>query len=158
MTSKKEERESEDLDDIDSLDIPLPPVEKSSRQLGEDEIDLFGAFCVRDSLVCVCCVVCNAGRPTVYHYPMSRSSRGAVTLLEAACSRPPRIIDIVSEPLSVADVERLMAALSITDPRDFMRTNDPLYRELGLYDHVLSREKLIEYIIKYPRCDAPTFN
>lgn len=90
------------------------------------------------------------GRPTVYHYPRSKSSYGAIRLLEA-CSLKPIIIDITVDPLLPRDVERFMAELGIDDPRDFMRTRDPLYAELNLHDPALSRDALIQAIIDHPR-------
>jgi arsenate reductase len=90
------------------------------------------------------------GRPTVYHYPRSKSSYGAIRLLEA-CSLKPIIIDITVDPLLPRDVERFMAELGIDDPRDFMRTRDPLYAELNLHDPALGRDALIQAIIDHPR-------
>lgn len=72
-------------------------------------------------------------------------------MLEAACNLRPRVIDIVAQPLQRADVWRLMEALGITDPRDFMRVNDPLYRELGLDNPSLSADELVQEITKHPR-------
>jgi arsenate reductase len=90
------------------------------------------------------------GRPTIYHYPRSKSSYGAIRLLEA-CSLKPIIIDITVDPLLPRDVERFMAELGIDDPRDFMRTSDPLYAELNLHDPALGRDALIQAIIDHPR-------
>jgi arsenate reductase len=90
------------------------------------------------------------GRPTVYHYPRSRSSYGAIRLLEAS-SLQPRIIDITSDPLLPRDVERLMGELGIDHPRGLMRVDDPLYAELGLGEPTLEREALVQAMLDHPR-------
>jgi len=92
------------------------------------------------------------GKPTIYHYPWSRSSHGAIRILEC-CELNPVIVNIVENPLSSADIERLMKELGIGSPRDFMRVHDPLYRELKLDDPTHSREDLVQALIKHPRYD-----
>jgi arsenate reductase len=46
------------------------------------------------------------------------------------------------------EIERVMGLLGIDDPREMMRTGEPVYRELGLDD--ASRTQLIEAMVTHP--------
>ncbi len=85
--------------------------------------------------------------PQIYINPSCSKCRTALSLLEEhhVDAEPLRYLD---EPPTLADLERLMGVLGIEDPREMMRTGEPVYAELGLGDR--SRGELLEAITKHP--------
>ena len=86
-------------------------------------------------------------RPQIYVNPSCSKCRSALSLLEEhhIDAVPVRYLD---EPPTRADLERLMGLLGIEDPREMMRTGEPVYAELGLGDR--PRSDLLEAITKHP--------
>ena len=85
--------------------------------------------------------------PQIYFNPSCSKCRSAVSLLEAhdIDAEPVRYLD---DPPTPADLERLMDLLGIDDPREMMRTGEPVYAELELGDR--PRGELLEAIAKHP--------
>jgi arsenate reductase len=54
----------------------------------------------------------------------------------------------LEEPPTIADLERLMTMLAIDDPRQMMRTGEPVYAELGLDDATAGQ--LLEAVTTHP--------
>jgi len=67
-------------------------------------------------------------QPTIYHNPRCSKSRATLELLVAR-GFSPRVIEYLSSPPSVAEVERLLAMLGL-EPRELMRTDEDEYRDL----------------------------
>jgi arsenate reductase (glutaredoxin) len=88
-------------------------------------------------------------QPTIYHNPRCSKSRATLELLVAR-GFTPRVIDYLSSPPSVAEVERLLAMLGL-EPRALMRTDEDEYRTLGLAHPGLTREQLVAAIASHPR-------
>ena len=85
--------------------------------------------------------------PQIYLNPSCSKCRSALSLLEEhhIDAESVRYLD---EPPTVADLERLMDLLGIEDPREMMRTGEPIYAELGLGDRPPG--DLLEAITKHP--------
>ena len=70
---------------------------------------------------------------TVWHNARCSKSRGACALLDERAVDA-TVVRYLDEPPSRAEIQRVMTLLDISDPRQMMRTNEPVYRELGLAD------------------------
>ena len=88
-------------------------------------------------------------QPTIYHNPRCSKSRATLELLVAR-GFSPRVIEYLSSPPSVAEVERLLAMLDI-EPRELLRTDEDDYRDLGLADPRLRSDQLVAAIAANPR-------
>ncbi len=85
----------------------------------------------------------------VLHNPRCSKSRAALALVEAS-GRKPRVVDYLAEPPTTAEIERLLALLDI-GPRELMRTDEAIYRELGLADEALGHDALVAALHEHPR-------
>lgn len=65
---------------------------------------------------------------TIYHNPRCSKSRKALELLQLHGINP-TIIEYLKTPL---DIEQLRTLLAHFDLKDFVRTNEPIFNELGL--------------------------
>ena len=68
---------------------------------------------------------------TVWHNARCSKSRGACALLDER-GVDASVVRYLDQPPSRAEIQRVMTLLGISDPRQMMRTNEPVYRELGL--------------------------
>ncbi|MCA9524450.1 MAG: arsenate reductase (glutaredoxin) [Myxococcales bacterium] len=86
---------------------------------------------------------------TVWHNPRCSKSRGALEILDRAgvAYQVRRYLD---DPPSVAELEALLDKLA-HEPRQMMRTNEALYRELGLDETSADRATLIRAMAEHPR-------
>lgn len=91
----------------------------------------------------------TSNQVTIWHNPQCSTSRRALTLLEAH-GITPQIVRYLESPPSAQELDRVLTALSL-EPRQLMRTKEPLYRELGLKDPQLSRQELILAMVTHPR-------
>jgi arsenate reductase (glutaredoxin) len=84
----------------------------------------------------------------IYVNPSCSKCRSALSLLEErdVDAESIRYLDV---PPTLAELERLMALLGIEDPRQMMRTGEPVYAEMGLDDD-RSRGELLEAIMQHP--------
>jgi arsenate reductase len=88
-------------------------------------------------------------QPTIYHNPRCSKSRATLDLLVSR-GFSPRVIEYLSSPPSVAEVERLLAMLGV-EPRELMRKDEDEYRDLGLADPGLKHAQLVSAIAANPR-------
>jgi arsenate reductase len=92
----------------------------------------------------------NAKRSTVtiWHNPRCSKSRAALQLLRDNGVEP-EIVEYLRSPPDSAAIARALSLLGMT-PRELMRRNEPVYRELGLDDETLSDAELIDAMAKHP--------
>ena len=88
-------------------------------------------------------------KATIYHNPRCTKSRETLKLLERQGIQPD-VIEYLKEPPDRATLETLLALLRL-EPRELMRTQEDEYREAGLDDPGLSRDALIDAMLKHPR-------
>lgn len=70
---------------------------------------------------------------TIYHNPRCSKSRQTLALIEEA-GYEPTIVKYLEDPLTASDLQTLMTRLGIGDPKEIMRKNEAIYKELGLRD------------------------
>jgi arsenate reductase len=80
--------------------------------------------------------------PTIYHNPRCSTSRQTLEMMQAAGVEP-KIVEYLKRPPSRAKLKDLLRKARLR-PREAMRTNDPLYAELGLGDETLSDDALLD--------------
>ena len=85
---------------------------------------------------------------TIYHNARCSNSRGALALLREHGIEP-RIVDYLAQPLDVAQLSALVAALGLP-VRELLRSKEAAYQELGLGDAQRSDAELIEAIARHP--------
>jgi arsenate reductase len=85
---------------------------------------------------------------TIYHNPRCSKSRQTLQLLQDH-GLDPEIIEYLKTPPDRAMLERILKLLGI-GPREFMRKNEPEYKEAGLDDETLSRDQLISAMLEHP--------
>lgn len=61
----------------------------------------------------------------------------------------PEIIEYLVDPPDQRELELLLERLAM-EPRDLMRTKEPIYTELGLNDATMTREALIRAMVANP--------
>lgn len=83
----------------------------------------------------------------VWYNPRCSKCRGAGELL-AAYGVPAQRVLYLDEPLSPAEIARVLGLLGATDPRALMRTGEPRYAELGLAS--ATADELIAAMSRYP--------
>lgn len=88
-------------------------------------------------------------KPVIYHNPRCSKSRQTLDLLQQKNID----IDIVEYLKSPPDEQQLSGILDMLglEPRQLMRTNETEYKEQGLDNPGLSREQLIQAMVKTPR-------
>lgn len=88
---------------------------------------------------------------TIYHNPRCSKSRETLEIIRGAANGAPlHIISYLETPPDAAAIDSLLSLLAIKDPREIMRKNDPLYKNLNLGDPSLGREALIAAIAAHP--------
>ncbi|MBH02644.1 MAG: arsenate reductase (glutaredoxin) [Xanthomonadales bacterium] len=87
-------------------------------------------------------------RPLIYHNPECGTSRNVLAMIEAS-GETPEIIEYLKNPPSR---ERLIALLDemAMPPRDLLRRKGTPYDELGLDDHTLTNDQLIDVMLAHP--------
>ena len=85
----------------------------------------------------------------IYHNPRCSKSRQTLQLLEAQ-DRHPEVVEYLKTPPDAATMLGLLDLLGL-QPRDLMRTKEPEYKESGADDPTLSREQLVELMVRYPK-------
>ncbi|MGH8549023.1 MAG: arsenate reductase (glutaredoxin) [Methylococcales bacterium] len=86
---------------------------------------------------------------TIYHNPRCSKSRQTLELLRDRGVEP-IIIEYLSTPPSADELSEILNRLKL-EPRDLMRKQEPEYRQAGLDDPELSREKLIQGMVDNPK-------
>ena len=84
----------------------------------------------------------------IWHNPRCSKSRDALRLLREHGVEP-RIVEYLSEPPDVAELERVLSLLGI-EPRALLRRGEEAYREGGLDAATLMRSDLIEVMVAQP--------
>lgn len=86
---------------------------------------------------------------TIYHNPRCSKSRAAMELLTEKGIET-KVIKYLDTP---PDRETLLNILDMLDmePRDLMRKGEKEYKENNLANNKLSKDDLIEAMLKYPR-------
>jgi arsenate reductase len=85
---------------------------------------------------------------TIYHNPRCSKSRATLQLLLDRGIEP-RIVEYLKEPPSAAEIEEILKVLSM-EPRDLMRKNETVYRELELDNSALTHKQLIVAMTQHP--------
>jgi len=62
----------------------------------------------------------------------------------------PKVIEYLSTPPSVAELEEILARLDL-EPRQLMRRKEPEYTEANLNDPGLTRETLLRAMVQRPK-------
>lgn len=86
---------------------------------------------------------------TIYHNPRCSKSRQTLQLL-AEHGVTPQVINYLDTPPGGAELERILRLLGL-EPRELMRRKEDEYTALGLDDPALSREALIDAMVRHPR-------
>ena len=86
---------------------------------------------------------------TIYHNPRCSKSRATLALLQEQGVQAD-VVEYLKAPPSVAELEDILDMLGL-EPRDLIRRKEAEYREAGLDDTGLSREQLIEAMVKHPK-------
>jgi arsenate reductase (glutaredoxin) len=84
---------------------------------------------------------------TVFFNPSCSKCRGARDILDEHGVDATYVRYLEDTP-SRGELERVMGLLGIEDPRDMMRTGEPVYRELDL-QHA-SRDQLLDAMLDHP--------
>ncbi|MDA1191424.1 MAG: arsenate reductase (glutaredoxin) [Candidatus Poribacteria bacterium] len=85
---------------------------------------------------------------TLYHNPQCSKSRGSIEYL-AERNIEPTVIEYLRTPPDAATLSRIIDMLGI-EPRDLLRTERDEYTASGLDKPNVSREKIIQAILKHP--------
>lgn len=83
---------------------------------------------------------------TIYHNPRCSKSRQALAMLEAY---NPTVIEYLKTPLDNHQISEILRKLKV-EPRQAMRRNESIYKELNLDDESFDQNLLIEAIVKHP--------
>ncbi len=85
----------------------------------------------------------------IWHNPRCSKSRQTLERLRKAGIEP-KIVEYLKEPPSRARIRRVLQLLGFDDPRQLMRTKEPLYRELGLKDET-RKSALVDAMAEHPK-------
>jgi len=85
----------------------------------------------------------------IYHNPRCSKSRQTLALIEERGIKP-QIIEYLNQPPSKSQLKKILAMLDM-QPRDLMRKKEPEYLENHLDDTSLTRDQLIDAMIKHPK-------
>lgn len=85
---------------------------------------------------------------TIYHNPKCGTSRKTLEMIKQSGIEP-TVIEYLKNPPSRERLEALINAMG-GGPRPLLRQRGTPYDELGLEDHSLSDEQLIDAMMKHP--------
>ena len=86
---------------------------------------------------------------TIYHNPKCSKSREALEIIKSKNIEPTIILYLVNK-LSKAEVKDVLSKLRLSI-RDILRTGEDEYKKNNLKNENLSDNKLIEFLIKFPK-------
>ena len=86
-------------------------------------------------------------QPTIWHNARCSKSRATLALLEER-GLEPQVISYLNDPPQADELARVIKMLGL-DPRGLMRTNEAVYRELGLAD-VTDDDVLLDAMVNNP--------
>lgn len=81
---------------------------------------------------------------TIYHNPRCSKSRQTLEILRSKGINPV-IVEYLKTPLNIEQLQQLCAHFSL---QDFVRTNEPIFKELGL--SLDNEEQLLQAMVKEP--------
>jgi arsenate reductase len=87
-------------------------------------------------------------RVTIFHNPACGTSRSALALLRER-GIDPEIVEYLKTPPTRKQLQDLIRLSGLT-PRDFLRTREPLYKELDLGNAKWSDDQLIGFLASNP--------
>ena len=85
----------------------------------------------------------------IYHNPKCSKSRKALQIIKSKNIEPIIILYLVNK-LSKTEVKNLLSKLGLSI-RDILRTGEDEYKNNNLKNKNLNDDKLIEYLIKFPK-------
>lgn len=86
---------------------------------------------------------------TIYHNPRCTKSRLTLQLLKDNAIEP-EVIEYLNTPPSADALDTILTMLN-KEPRDIMRRQEEEYKANGFDDASLSRDALINLMVKYPK-------
>jgi len=86
---------------------------------------------------------------TIYHNPRCSKSRQTMELLHSN-SVEPEVVEYLKTPADYETLDNLLKMLNI-EPRQLMRKGEAEYKENNLADDSLTRQQLIEAMVKFPK-------
>ncbi|CAA6824364.1 MAG: Arsenate reductase (EC [uncultured Thiotrichaceae bacterium] len=86
----------------------------------------------------------------IYHNPRCSKSRETLKLLEDK-EITPSVVKYLDTPPNPDTLSDILQMLKIEDPRQLMRTHEQEYKDNNLADLSLSRDDLINAMVKFPR-------
>lgn len=86
---------------------------------------------------------------TLFHNPRCSKSRQTLELLHAKGAEP-EIIEYLKTPPTEEELDHILNMLGL-EPRQLMRTKETEYTENKLDDESLTRQQLIQAMVKYPK-------
>ena len=86
---------------------------------------------------------------TVWHNPRCTKSREAVKMLEESGTEA-TVVKYLDKEINVEELKKILKMLGFSSAREWMRTTEAVYKELGLKD-VTDEEKLIEAMAQNPK-------
>jgi len=84
---------------------------------------------------------------TIFHNPRCSKSRQTMQLIESK-GFSPEIVEYLKQPPDARQLEQLLDLLGL-EPRELMRTNEAVYKELGLAE-VTDDEALVRAMVENP--------
>ncbi len=85
---------------------------------------------------------------TIYHNPRCSKSRQTLDLLKSK-GLEPTIIEYLKTPPTAKELDGILKMLNL-EPQDIVRTKEEVYAELGLKEKSLSRDEMIDVLVKHP--------
>lgn len=86
---------------------------------------------------------------TIYHNPRCTKSRQGLKLLQEKGIEPV-VVEYLKTPINKKILTDILNKLNM-EPRDLMRKNEKDYKDNGLKDKSLSRDDLLEAMVKFPK-------
>lgn len=87
------------------------------------------------------------GDVTIWFNPRCSKCRGADELLRER-GIDPDVVRYLDDPPTRDELEGVLSLLGTDDPRQLMRTKEPVYRELRLAD--ADRDRLLDAMVEHP--------
>ena len=84
----------------------------------------------------------------IWHNPRCSKSRQALKIVEESGAEP-EIRRYLDDPPSIAELDRVLRMLEMT-PRELARLNEGVAREMELKDKDLSRQEMLEILVRHP--------
>lgn len=85
----------------------------------------------------------------IYHNPRCSKSRTTLALLDEQGIEA-NVIEYLKTPPSAEELKQLLNMLGL-EPRELMRTHEAEYKDNHLDDESLTRDQLIDAMVKFPK-------